>query len=59
METIVFECRDVQLIEVCCLAFLERLLTCCVGAKDGFISFEGRLETEELIFREKNGKGPK
>lgn len=31
---------------------------CCVEAKDGFISFQGRLETEELIFREKNGKGP-
>lgn len=41
-----------------CLACLERLLTCFVEAKGGFISFQGRLETEELIFREKNGKRP-
>lgn len=31
---------------------------CFVEAKGGFISFQGRLETEELIFREKNGKRP-
>lgn len=49
MEIIVLEWRDELRVEAC---ISWELLTCCSGASDGFISFQGRLETEELIFKE-------